>query len=559
MKKILFLSAFVLSVLLASCNKAPVPEPVNPFAGKQCVTIGVGEVGQTSAVLNGYFDPTDTVGVKLIYYIFLVADEEKNACADSVIAGVPGIIPFFPQERGVEIVVPDVNHRLSAKMEDLNPGSTYYCRAVCYLIYRDKEPGFGFISAENVVSFTTNEVHATVTTQDVAAPGAFGAMLTAALDTDAAGFEIETGFIYKAGESTLEDLIATGTTVKATLSDAEGSLSFSAELKNLNYASTYSFVAFSNLAGLEVYGQVKRFTTTDLDLSVTTLEASPRPVSATLKGSVSPGIRGASNPELWFLLGPEGSTLESLKSSGKKIKATIGDDFTTFSADTSLLNMTTTYCYAAAAKIADKEAFGTVRSFATTPRSVPTGAVEMGLSVLWADRNLGASSPEGIGDYYCWGEVETKSEYSLSTYKWCRGSTSGANGFTKYNGSEVWGPVVDNKTRLEPADDAATVALGAPWRIATKAEWQELIDHCDWEMNEEFVCKVTSRITGASIYLVSVGYRSHSVPTPGNNGAYLSSEKEPSGFTCRALWMRENIAIDNAFRYYGMQVRPVRE
>ena len=524
MKKILFLSAFVLSVLLASCNKAPVPEPVNPFAGKQCVTIGVGEVGQTSAVLNGYFDPTDTVGVKLIYYIFLVADEEKNACADSVIAGVPGIIPFFPQERGVEIVVPDVNHRLSAKMEDLNPGTTYYCRAVCYLIYRDKEPGFGFISAENVVSFTTNEVHATVTTQDVAAPGAFGAMLTAALDTDAAGFEIETGFIYKAGESTLEDLIATGTTVKATLSDAEGSLSFSAELKNLNYASTYSFVAFSNLAGLEVYGQVKRFTTTDLNLSVTTLEASPRPVSATLKGRVSPGIRGASNPELWFLLGPEGSTLESLKSSGK-----------------------------------NKEAFGTVRGFATTPRTVPTGTVEMGLSVLWADRNLGASSPEGIGDYYCWGEVETKSEYSVSTYKWCGGSTSGANGFTKYNGSEVWGPVVDNKTRLEPADDAATVVLGAPWRIATKAEWQELIDHCDWEMNEEFVCKVTSRITGASIYLVSVGYRSHSVPTPGNNGAYLSSEKEPSGFTCRALWMRENIAIDNAFRYYGMQVRPVRE
>ena len=559
MKKFLFLSAFVLSVLLASCNKAPVPEPVNPFAGKQCVTIGVGEVGQTSAVLNGYFDPTDTVGVKLIYYIFLVADEEKNACADSVIAGVPGIIPFFPQERGVEIVVPDANHRLSAKIEDLNPGSTYYCRAVCYLIYRDKEPGFGFISAENVVSFTTNEVHATVTTQDVAAPGAFGATLTAALDTDAAGFEIETGFIYKAGESTLEDLIATGTTVKATLSDAEGSLSFSAELKNLNYASTYSFVAFSNLAGLEVYGQVKRFTTTDLELSVTTLEASPRPVSATLKGGVSPGIRGASNPELWFLLGPEGSTLESLKSSGKKIKATIGDDFTTFSADTSLLNLTTTYCYAAAAKIADKEAFGTVRSFATTPRSVPTGAVEMGLSVLWADRNLGASSPEGVGDYYCWGEVETKSEYSVSTYKWCGGGQSGAKGFTKYNGSEVWGPVVDNKTRLEPADDAATVALGAPWRIATKAEWQELIDHCDWEMNEEFVYKVTSRITGASIYLVSVGYRSHSVPTPGNTGAYLSSEKEPSGFTCRALWMMESIAIDNAFRYYGMQVRPVRE
>ena len=36
---------------------------------------------------------------------------------------------------------------------------------------------------------------------------------------------------------------------------------------------------------------------------------------------------------------------------------------------------------------------------------IPEGAVDLGLSVLWASCNLGASSPEEYGDYYAWGEV----------------------------------------------------------------------------------------------------------------------------------------------------------
>lgn len=32
--------------------------------------------------------------------------------------------------------------------------------------------------------------------------------------------------------------------------------------------------------------------------------------------------------------------------------------------------------------------------------------VDLGLSVLWADRNLGASSPEGVGDFYCYAGTE---------------------------------------------------------------------------------------------------------------------------------------------------------
>ena len=49
-------------------------------------------------------------------------------------------------------------------------------------------------------------------------------------------------------------------------------------------------------------------------------------------------------------------------------------------------------------------------------------AVDLGLSVKWATCNIGASSPEEIGDYFAWGETEPKKDYSWETYKWSKGT-----------------------------------------------------------------------------------------------------------------------------------------
>ena len=40
--------------------------------------------------------------------------------------------------------------------------------------------------------------------------------------------------------------------------------------------------------------------------------------------------------------------------------------------------------------------------------------VDLGLSVKWATRNIGAKSPEDYGRYFAWGETTTKSEYNSS-------------------------------------------------------------------------------------------------------------------------------------------------
>lgn len=108
-------------------------------------------------------------------------------------------------------------------------------------------------------------------------------------------------------------------------------------------------------------------------------------------------------------------------------------------------------------------------------------AVDLGLSVKWANCNVGAEYPWEYGGYYAWGE--TKEKYSFddfalwSTYKYCNGSH---DSMTKYCTSSNYGRV-DNKTTLEPTDDVATVKWGGAWRMPTRAEQDELRNKCTWE------------------------------------------------------------------------------
>lgn len=100
---------------------------------------------------------------------------------------------------------------------------------------------------------------------------------------------------------------------------------------------------------------------------------------------------------------------------------------------------------------------------------LPTGVIDMGLSVKWASTNLGASALEEVGDSFAWGEVEPKTSFAWEYYKWCEGSKDTITKYTK----------ADGKTVLEPEDDAAHVILGGNWRMPTNEEFRELFDNCD--------------------------------------------------------------------------------
>ena len=68
---------------------------------------------------------------------------------------------------------------------------------------------------------------------------------------------------------------------------------------------------------------------------------------------------------------------------------------------------------------------------------------------------------------------------------------------------------IDNKTVLEPEDDAATANLGAPWRTPTREEWQALIDNCTWfydSVNRGTKVSGKGAYEGNWIYLPEIRY-----------------------------------------------------
>ena len=152
--------------------------------------------------------------------------------------------------------------------------------------------------------------------------------------------------------------------------------------------------------------------------------------------------------------------------------------------------------------------------------------VDLGLSVKWATKNLGASSCVDYGDYYAWAETvpyeqkdstnlnnrhynylknlaeeekygekfknynindsTVKRYYWWDTYKYCDSIVpipdgGGANTIylSKYNYLKENGPV-DGIMTLSSSDDAVVVNLGGNWRTPTHKEAQELVNNCYW-------------------------------------------------------------------------------
>ena len=153
----------------------------------------------------------------------------------------------------------------------------------------------------------------------------------------------------------------------------------------------------------------------------------------------------------------------------------ISDDLVVGSLSITLegLTLNTTYYVRAYAVTDYGLAYGNELTFTTLEGS--SGGdydyVDLGLpsGILWATCNVGATVPEDYGDYFAWGETESKTNYGWNTYQYCMGNLSL---LTKYcnNSSYGYNGFTDNLTILEPSDDATTVNLGADWRMPTKEE-----------------------------------------------------------------------------------------
>ena len=107
----------------------------------------------------------------------------------------------------------------------------------------------------------------------------------------------------------------------------------------------------------------------------------------------------------------------------------------------------------------------------------------------WATCNVGATSPEEYGSYFAWGETSPKSEYTEDNCK-AYGKNLG-----DISGSPIY--------------DAARANWGGSWRMPTKAEFEELLNNCNWEWTSQGGhngYKVTSKRNGKSIFFSAAGY-----------------------------------------------------
>lgn len=207
-----------------------------------------------------------------------------------------------------------------------------------------------------------------------------------------------------------------------------------------------------------------------------------------------------------------------------------------------------------------------VNNNATIP--VPDGceAVDLGLSVLWASCNLGASTEADPGTYFAWGETKKKELYDWNEegqYLWGAYSTSlPTYGMTKYVDSLVGG---DGINILEPNDDAATKNWGGKWRMPTEAEFYELVDEtkCEWTWDDERKGYIVKGLaTMNSIFLPAAGlFDEDELKEKDLCGYYWSSEV--NFLNCYSpvelMFDTDIFFVNFYFRKCGSSVRPVME
>lgn len=230
---------------------------------------------------------------------------------------------------------------------------------------------------------------------------------------------------------------------------------------------------------------------------------------------------------------------------GKDNISNVGvDNFNSSECEAILDNLkpSTKYYYRAYAVADGEYHYGEIRSFTTTSDYTPGEAVDLGLSVKWANRNIGASQPEQFGISFYWGETlnsESKDwhEFSLSTL--------------------INQGYIDDNNNLSSSYDTAAQIWGSKWRMPTKDEFQELIDKCTWKNTIKNGVNVFL-ITGPNSNVIYLPYASEvdywSSSSSSANSYYLNFYSTHSWSSSYDYYSSR---VDSQNRYIYDYIRPV--
>ena len=191
--------------------------------------------------------------------------------------------------------------------------------------------------------------------------------------------------------------------------------------------------------------------------------------------------------------------------------------------------------------------------------NIPSNTVDLGLSVLWATCNLGASKPTESGGYYAWGETTPKTFFSPENLQRIADIKNYFifRDINNFSGTEY---------------DAAYVTLGDPWRMPTKEDFKELIQNCTRETNVEIDGIKGDRYTASNGNSIFFPYAGAYAENPNKDyeielwsinstGAYWSSSYGGDGFGTSPRFFESwngwgNLIVANQ-GWEGYNIRPV--
>lgn len=175
------------------------------------------------------------------------------------------------------------------------------------------------------------------------------------------------------------------------------------------------------------------------------------------------------------------------------------------------------------------------------PRTVSVNnhdAVDLGLSVLWATMDIGASSEKESGEGFLWGDPDGGRTQKVKESSWSRWFSGGPPKNNICGNSQY---------------DTATCLWGEYWRMPTGREFQELAEKCTWEIEDKDHVRLTGP-NGKSILL--------------DRNVHWTGEK-PFGYVTLFVWgyqqndvkwrLLTNRDLGKSYTELYLQIRPVCE
>ena len=183
--------------------------------------------------------------------------------------------------------------------------------------------------------------------------------------------------------------------------------------------------------------------------------------------------------------------------------------------------------------------------------AAPTGFVDLALpsGLLWCEHNVGASTPYEHGLYFSWGNVTGHAEGS-------------GYDFSDAVYAETPGAALTGNIPVNGTYDLARHNMGAPCRLPTVGEFQELNSNCDSEWTDEDGVagrRFTSRINGNSIFFPASGnYNGTTLYNRGSGGDYWSSSYLSATGAYLLYFNSSSVNPANSgYRRYGFTARAV--